>query len=138
MSASSMGINQDTVHIMEQRHQMGKSWPQKDQHKTPLPGTNPLERYGRRSKCAVCQSTFHWAKDCLNKSEQVKLTEDINADEVEECNITILCKQKSPTEAEIFMTVFWFSNSRHFLHSDSVWTRMAGWLHHWTEPERDE
>ncbi|XDV39471.1 hypothetical protein PO909_008715, partial [Leuciscus waleckii] len=35
--------------------------------KTPQPGTNPLDKYGRRSKCAVCQSTYHWAKDCPHK-----------------------------------------------------------------------
>lgn len=71
--------------------------------KRPLPSTNPLDRYGRRSKCAVCQSTFHWAKDCPHRGEQVKLTEDCKTDDIEECNITLYTKD-SPTEAEIFMT----------------------------------
>ena len=30
-------------------------------------GTNPLDRQGRRTKCAVCSSTFHWVKDCPQK-----------------------------------------------------------------------
>ncbi|CAL9692558.1 unnamed protein product [Knipowitschia caucasica] len=33
-------------------------------------GTNPLDKLGRRTKCAVCQSTFHWARNCPNKKEQ--------------------------------------------------------------------
>lgn len=30
-------------------------------------GTNPLDRHERRTRCAVCQSTYHWAKDCSRK-----------------------------------------------------------------------
>ncbi len=124
-AASGMGINQETVYITEQRRQRGKSWPQKDQQRTPVPGTNPLDRYGWRSRCAVCQSTFHWAKDCPYKSEQVKLTEDCANDQVEECSITLYTKE-SPTAAEIFVTVFWFSCYRHCMHTDCVWTTVAG------------
>lgn len=102
-SASTVGINQETAYVTEQRRQRSKPWMQNIQQKTPLPGTNPLDRYGRRSKCAVCQSTFHWAKDCPHRGEQVKLTEDCKTDDVEECNITLYTKE-SPTEAEIFMT----------------------------------
>lgn len=101
--ASTVGINQETAYVTEHRRQRSKPWSQNVQQKTPLPGTNPLDRYGRRSKCAVCQSTFHWAKDCPHRGEQVKLTEDCKADDIEECNITLYTKD-SPTEAEIFMT----------------------------------
>ncbi|XP_034552315.1 uncharacterized protein LOC117821880 isoform X2 [Notolabrus celidotus] len=66
-------------------------------------GTNPLDRYGRRTRCAVCQSTYHWAKDCPHKNEQVKLTEDERmTNVVEECNITLLSKD-SLSDTEIFM-----------------------------------
>jgi hypothetical protein len=27
-------------------------------------GTNPLDRQGRRTKCAICGSIYHWTKDC--------------------------------------------------------------------------
>lgn len=44
-------------------------------------GTNPFDRFGKRSKCAVCDSVFHWARECPNnerkgesKSEQVNIT----------------------------------------------------------------
>lgn len=47
MSALTVGINQETAYITEQRRQRGKSWPQNEQQRTPLPGTNPLDRYGR-------------------------------------------------------------------------------------------
>ena len=120
VSTSCMGMNQETAYITEQRRQRGKSGPQKDHYKTPLPGTNPLDRYGRRSKCAVCQSTFHWAKDCPHRGEQVKLTEESNTQEVEECNITLYTKE-SPTEAEI-----WFSNYWHSMYTNCMWKRVAG------------
>ena len=113
-AAPSMGIdlNQDAAFVTtaEQRRQKGKVWPQRDQQKTAaVAGTNPLDKFGRRSKCAVCQSTFHWAKDCPHKSEYVKLTEEdeSNNDTVEECNITLFAKEPEngePTAAEIFMT----------------------------------
>ena len=41
-------------------------------------GTNPLDRNGRRSRCAVCSSTFHWARDCEHK-DKVKNGCDYNA-----------------------------------------------------------
>lgn len=100
--AAAESISQESVFATEQRRQRGKSWQQSTRQKTPpQPGTNPLDRYGRRSKCAVCQSTYHWAKDCPHKSESVKITEDKT--DVEECNITLYTKE-SPTDAEIFMT----------------------------------
>ncbi len=102
-SASTVGINQETAYVTEQRRWRGKSWPQNDQQRTPLPGTNPLDRYGRRSKCAVCQSTFHWAKDCPHKGEQIKMTLDCGETNVEECNITLFTEELH-SEAEILMT----------------------------------
>ena len=38
-------------------------------------GTNPLNRDGTMSKCAICESIFHWAKDCPDgdKSERVNV-----------------------------------------------------------------
>lgn len=100
---TSVGINQETAYLTEQKRQRSRPWLQNDKLKTALPGTNPLDKYGRRSKCAICQSTFHWAKDCPHRGEQVKLTEDCKNEDVEECNITLYTKE-SPTEAEIFMT----------------------------------
>lgn len=95
-------ISQESVFATEQRRLKSKSWQQGTRQKTPpQPGTNPLDKHGRRSKCAVCQSTYHWAKDCPHKGESVKMTEDKT--DVEECNVTLYTKE-SPTDAEIFMT----------------------------------
>ena len=67
-STQTIGMNQDIAYVTtEQRRQRSRlSWPKGEQSKT----------LGRRSKCNICQSTFHWAKDCPHKSEQVKLTQD--------------------------------------------------------------
>ena len=68
---------------------------------TVFQGTNPLDQDGRRTRCAVCQNTYHWAKDCPNKKEYVKLTKDEGIKNVEECNITLFSNVLSATE--IFM-----------------------------------
>ncbi len=61
-------------------------------------GTNPMNKFGKRSKCAICQSTFHWVKDCPHKDkEEVNITETD-----EQCNVTLFTKQNN--ENEIFMT----------------------------------
>ncbi|KAI4873784.1 hypothetical protein NFI96_002219, partial [Prochilodus magdalenae] len=69
-----------------------------------LPGSNPLDKYGRRSRCAICQSTYHWAKDCPHKNEQAKLTENVEShtEDTDECHITLLSKE-TLSETEIFM-----------------------------------
>ena len=41
--------------------------------------TNPLDKSGNISRCAICQSIYHWANDCPNKvkdeqSSHVKIT----------------------------------------------------------------
>ena len=47
----------------------------------PSRNTNPLNRFGQPSRCGICQSIFHYAKDCPDKSEKVRLTEDIPNEE---------------------------------------------------------
>ena len=47
-------------------------------------GTNPLDRNGKRTKCMICQSVFHWVKDCPRiNQENVKIVDD---DDDEQCN----------------------------------------------------
>ena len=31
---------------------------------------NPLDSWGNRSRCAICESIFHWAKDCPHNLER--------------------------------------------------------------------
>ena len=82
---------------------MSRPFSQNEKQKTSLPGPNSPDRYCCRSQCAICQSTFHWAKDCSLRDEQVKLTEDSKVDDVGDCNATLYTKE-SATEAEIFST----------------------------------
>ncbi len=49
---------------------------------------NPLDAFGNTSKCAICQSIFHWARDCpdkLHQQEEVQITLFTSA--VQDCYI---------------------------------------------------
>lgn len=65
---------EEAAFYVDQRRDKSRS--QTNQGRAPLTGSNPLDRYGRRTKCAICQSTFHWVKDCPHKADHVKLTEE--------------------------------------------------------------
>lgn len=100
--ASGGSETQDAAFFMEQRPS-GKfrrnNGPLQSRQRQPQQGTNPLDKYGKRTKCVICQSTYHWAKDCPHRRNEVKLAEDEN---VEECNITLFTKVM--TDSEIFLT----------------------------------
>ena len=103
-TSNGIQVNQDVAFFTEQRRQAKGKWnnvtSQSGQQRQLLPGTNPLDKFGKRSRCAICQSTFHWAKDCPHrKNEDVRITEDVN---VEECNITLFTKA-SMSDSEIFL-----------------------------------
>lgn len=94
------------------------------QHQTAVQGANPLDRYGRRTRCAICQSVYHWVKDCPHKNEHAKLTEDERQTEFEDCNITLLSKD-TLSNTEIFMVGSLGSAVIDSLHRNSVWRKMA-------------
>ena len=54
---------------------------------------NPLDSWGNRSRCAICESAFHWAKDCPYSLErQTKNTAEefdveLFANNIHECHI---------------------------------------------------
>jgi hypothetical protein len=77
-------------------------------------GTNPLNKYGKRTKCAICESIFHWAKKCPHNLEAAHIVEsDVNnvqlqgksratdGDELESCNITLLTKNVDVGAADL-------------------------------------
>ncbi|CAC5364880.1 unnamed protein product [Mytilus coruscus] len=64
-------------------------------------GTNPLNKFGKRTKCAICQSVFHWAKDCPDKVNSVNFVES-ESEILENCNITLFTKEQPPV-SEIFV-----------------------------------
>ena len=102
-ASSGIQVNElDVVFLTEQRPQgRGLRYMlQTGQQRQPLSGTNPLGKFGKRSRCAICQLTFQWVKECPHKkSEHVKLTEE---EHVEECNITLFAKA-SMSDSEIFL-----------------------------------
>ena len=55
-------------------------------------GTNPLDKLGRRTRCAICGSVFHWVKDCehKDKGDNVKMTNDM-----EDCNLALFTEEDS-------------------------------------------
>ncbi|XP_029629926.1 uncharacterized protein LOC115207015 [Salmo trutta] len=97
-----MQASDGAYYTEQQRKGAKKSRSQDNLKRAPFPGTNPLDKYGRRSKCAVCQSTYHWVKDCPHKNEQVKLTEENVNTDIEQCNITLFSNE-SASDTEIFI-----------------------------------
>ena len=59
--------------------------------------TNPFDRNGRRKKCAICGSVFHWAEDCSHKRQK--------QENEEKCNLALFTKEHKP-ENEILLTDF--------------------------------
>ncbi|CAC5413707.1 unnamed protein product [Mytilus coruscus] len=64
-------------------------------------GTNPLNKFGKRTKCAICLSVFHWAKDCPDKVNSDIFVES-ESEIVENCNLTLFTKEQPPV-SEIFV-----------------------------------
>ena len=54
---------------------------------------NPLDSAGNPTKCAVCQSIFHWAKDCPDSYENSK----------EEINVTLFTNEVHDSYIETFV-----------------------------------
>ena len=60
---------------------------------------NPTNKFGKTSRCVICQSIYHWKKDCPHQ-QQVYLLQQDKQDSDEECNLTLYT---SLNTAEIFM-----------------------------------
>lgn len=86
----SISVKQEPVFYTQQKKSGGKQ-----------PGTNPLNKFGKRTKCAICQSVYHWAKDCPEKKASVNMTE-CGVETVENCNLTLFTKEQ-PSANEIFV-----------------------------------
>lgn len=70
MADSAISVKQESVFYAKPREPWSKAYVKQQK------GTNPLNRFGKRTRCAICQSIFHWAKDCPEKTKNVLLTED--------------------------------------------------------------
>jgi transposase InsO family protein len=65
-------------------------------------GTNPINKYGKRSRCAICGCTYHWAKDCEHrKNEEVKMTTSEDCEQ--DCNIA-MDSNTTDCSSIVFMT----------------------------------
>ncbi len=112
--ATGISIKQETAYIAQDRNKSrfhqdkGQKYSRNFDNthgSTVTKGSNPINKYGKRSRCIICQSTCHWAKACPHKDEieDVKLAEGRDEHLVEEnCNITLLTKEIAHNE--ILMT----------------------------------
>ena len=87
-----------------------------------MKGMNPLSKFGKRTKCKICQSIFHWWKECPHNESFVKVTEhedknDDIKDNLEECNVTLFTENRK-LENEIFVV-----ESMNFAVIDTVCTQ---------------
>ncbi|XDV11978.1 hypothetical protein PO909_000752 [Leuciscus waleckii] len=75
--ASGGSETQDAAFFTEQRPPDKFRWnsgPSQSRQRQPQQGTNPLDKYGMRTKCVICQSTYHWAKDCPHQRKHCTRT----------------------------------------------------------------
>jgi len=101
--SESIQVKQESAYYTQSRRSTNEKYNSKSQSSsTPVRGTNPLNKYGKRTKCAICQSVFHWVKDCPEKTEGAKMAEHVTEPE-DVCNVTLLTKEV-PSDFEIFMT----------------------------------
>ena len=72
--------------------------------KSPQTKTNPII-YGKISRCAICESKYHWVRDCPHKQE-AKLTEDQSEQfsETESVKLTLLTQKLVLSPQEVFVT----------------------------------
>ena len=88
-------------------------------------GTNPFDRNGRRKKCAICGSVFHWAEDCSHKRQKQEENE-------EKCNLALFTKEHEP-ENEILLRLFLDVQSliqhvpRLYVEKDSMKNMLISW-----------
>lgn len=89
-------VKQETaLYATTSRKQKSRNFPRSDTGKSNrFRNGNPTNRYGKVTKCSICQSVLHWWRECPHKSEAVRLTETDELEhketEMEECNITLL------------------------------------------------
>lgn len=105
-SGGAIAIKQETAFLTDQGPRRFKP----SGFKRPGFGTrrygNPTNRFGGPSRsqgCRICQSIFHWQRDCPHKDK----TESVNVSEetdVEQCNLTLFTQDKiKMTANEVFV-----------------------------------
>lgn len=72
---SSITVKQEVLYTGNQNSYRKFQKPNTSHGKEPR-GTNPLDRNGKRTRCGICGSVFHWARDCEHNKEKVKMMED--------------------------------------------------------------
>ena len=55
-----------------------------EQSKNPKKKLNPMDKPGKITRCVICNSKMHWAKNCLHKTntKSVNVAEIISDDDV--------------------------------------------------------
>ena len=93
---------------------------------------NPLDRNGQISRCVVCDSKMHWAKDCPHgKTRKTQSTNVIESDSqqandngCEECELVLLAKE--PVKFQIFV-----AEAAKSAVVDTACTKTVGGQLHW-------
>ena len=91
---------------------------------------NPLDRNGQISRCVVCDSKMHWAKDCphgkTRKTQSANVIENdgqqANDNGYEECELVLLVKE--PEKFQIFV-----AEATKSAVVDTACTKTVGGLH---------
>ena len=105
VSDTGKSINVESAHYTSYKKKASnnKYYDNKRQSSESSKKLNPLNKFGKPSRCVICQSIYHWKRDCPHKEEQAHLTDQCNEDSaVEECHLALFTKSASPSAYEIF------------------------------------
>ena len=94
--------SQSNFQGMSPSNKLNRNWPPRkaasSQGGAIMKGTNPLNRNGTVSRCAICDSTCHWAKSCPHKSESLNIASA--AEQLDKVNITLFVEMDT---VEVFL-----------------------------------
>ena len=65
---------------------------------------NPLNKFGKPSRYIICQSTYHWKRDCPHKDEEAYPYQ--SESEGEECHVALFTKSASSAKDSFTVEAF--------------------------------
>ena len=112
-TASTITVKEESAFVTERhwdRNNYKKKFYQFKVEKYSNPGKSTHSKMnptinGRVSRCRICESKYHWVRECPHKQQEAKLTEDQNElSETESVKLTLMTQKLVLSPQEVFVT----------------------------------